>query len=157
MAPLSASRSLRVEIAEGSKALAPVLSHVTVSGSSSKFWGSHCWSSSSAAAGKNKLSGLMLAGGADVSTESEARRSGFVGLFRTSNGVCLVPLVDSRGAGGSSSLEREMDGIREVMVDCETGRTDKPLAGVDDLELSVTALLVPFVINVNSAPSPPEP
>ena len=51
----------------------------------------------------------------------------------------------------------ETDMPRELAVSWEAGRTDSPLAGVDDLELSATVLLVPFVIKVNSAMRPPVP
>ncbi len=45
----------------------------------------------------------------------------------------------------------------DLVAGCEVGRTERPLAGVVDLELSTAALLVPFVIRVNSAASPPDP
>lgn len=44
-----------------------------------------------------------------------------------------------------------------LFVGCEVGLTDSPLAGVADLEPFKAALLVPLVIKVNSADSPPDP
>lgn len=78
-----ASLKRRPMRAEGSKT--DSLAQVTMSWSSSKAGGFH-WLSSCSAAGKNKLSGLILAGGADVSIDVEVAFFGRAGSGAFSTG-----------------------------------------------------------------------
>lgn len=110
------------------------------------------------------LSWLMLAGGADVSIDglpgklspaAEISGRSESTLARPSERVFRV----GGASGGGISLRtlRASEAARETLAGCDFGRTDKPRAGVPAREVSVTVLLVPFVINVNSATSPLAP
>ena len=126
-----------------------VLSHITISGSSSKLGSSHCRSSSSA--GMNRLSGFMLAEGAIALS----RESALV------NDGCVVSLNDARTAGGGMS-PTEPERVAVMVAEAagvadsggrDTGRIEISRAGVLAVDVLGT-LLVPLVISVNSATRP---
>lgn len=57
----------------------------------------------------------------------------------------------------SLAVFRSVVPVLALFAGCDVGLTERPLAGVAELALFRAALLVPFVINVNSARSPPDP
>lgn len=132
-----------------------VLSQVTMSGSSSKFGASHCWSSSSSA-GMNRLLGLMLPDGARV--ESVEFDLASVGAAESRS------LMEVRAGGGivaavAEGLDMLADSTESAAATVslsggrDSGRIDRSRAGVLTLAVMGT-FVVPLVIKVNSASTP---
>lgn len=147
----SESRIRRVDIDGGTSSA--VLSHVTMSGSSSKFGGSHCRSSSSSA-GMNKLLGSILAegGGAAESTVSDFSRVGGSRSrrdMRAGGGMFVGARLDGRALASVLSAATAVVGAG-LAGGRDPGRTERsragrPVVGIFD---------EPLVIRVNSARSP---